>query len=902
MAFKAMRTEETRDAGLRPQGEHVSGGSYMWPRWISFQTARLSTLFLLVMSTAVCGNELTIVAFGDSTTAPRSTVKQVYSARLPSLLQLHGIEAKVINSGVGGSHTGRLSDNARHRRKHALDRFDDAVRVHEPDVVIVQFGWNDSWIDADSPDSPSRIPVNDYGANLKNITDTLKRDGSKVILMTPNRPSAAVEDWRLMRTQQYVDAVRELAASDSIPLVDIWAEYEQFSAVEGNESDDLLLDAVHPNDQGHQLVARLLANAISDLEATKANRPNILFIAIDDLRPELGCYGASHIHSPNIDALAASGRLFQRAYCQQAVCNPSRTSLMTGMRPDSIGVTGNHSHFRSNHPDVVTLPQHFKRHGYHAAAIGKIYHGVFSDGTSITKWDTMGDPESWSVPAVRFGPRYYYTEEGIAAAIRSYERVYKPQNPAPDDWTKKLVFGPATEAPDVPDNTLYDGQVADAAVTALRELSDSEKPFFLAVGFIKPHSPHIAPKKYFDLYPEVELPADDSFPSDAPTLAGHRSSELRRYTDQPKSGEIPKLNQRRIRQAYFACVSYIDFQVGRVLDELDRSGLTENTVVVLWGDHGYHLGEHQLWGKTTNFELDTRVPLIVRTPDMKAAGQPSLSIIELVDLYPTLAEVAGLPVTKQLEGKSFARILNEPTATTKTMAISQYPRRGGLMGYSMRTEMHRLTQWLHGETNEIHATELYEYAEGLIEKKNIAAQAPLLVARLSNQLESALRLDFIEPKEVMSDSFEEANPGPLEKLETHIGTWMPMAGRTIVDDKHARTGKQCLWLTGGQSTSAIINLDEKVDTSGQLRFWAERWTVRKPFSFRIEKQTGSGWREIYNGDDDVRVGRGFLSRVILPLSDDMRQLRFSVTSPPNTGVLIDDLRITPGESEPVPVH
>ena len=234
----------------------------MWPRWISFQTARLSTLFLLVMSTAVCGNELTIVAFGDSTTAPRSTVKQVYSARLPSLLQLHGIEAKVINSGVGGSHTGRLSDNARHRRKHALDRFDDAVRVHEPDVVIVQFGWNDSWIDADSPDSPSRIPVNDYGANLKHITDTLKSDGSKVILMTPNRPSAAVEDWRLMRTQQYVDAVRELAASDSIPLVDIWSEYEQFSAVDGNESDDLLLDGVHldrlrwlgPQHFSHQVV------------------------------------------------------------------------------------------------------------------------------------------------------------------------------------------------------------------------------------------------------------------------------------------------------------------------------------------------------------------------------------------------------------------------------------------------------------------------------------------------------------------------------------------------------------------------------------------------------------------------------------------------------------------------
>ena len=168
---------------------------------------------------------------------------------------------------------------------------------------------------------------------------------------------------------------------------------------------------------------------------------------------------------------------------------------MTGMRPDSIGVIGNHSHFRTNHPDVVTLPQHFMQHGYHAAAIGKIYHGVFPDGASITKWDTMGDPESWSVPAVRFGPRYYYTEEGIAAAKRTYQRVYKPKNPGPDDWTKKLVFGPATESPDVADSTLYDGQVADSAVKTLRELKSKGKPFFLAVGFIKPHSPYIAPKK-----------------------------------------------------------------------------------------------------------------------------------------------------------------------------------------------------------------------------------------------------------------------------------------------------------------------------------------------------------------------------------------------------------------------
>ena len=174
-----------------------------------------------------------------------------------------------------------------------------------------------------------------------------------------------------------------------------------------------------------------------------ASRPNVLFIAIDDLRPELGCYGATHIHSPNIYAFAATALRFDRAYCQQAVCNPSRTSLMTGMMPDTIGITGNPAHFRTKHPNVVTLPQYFKRHGYHAAAIGKIYHGVFPEGSSITTWNTMGDPQSWSEPAVRFGPRYYYTEAGITAAKRVYEQIYKPVNPGPDDWTKQLVFGPA---------------------------------------------------------------------------------------------------------------------------------------------------------------------------------------------------------------------------------------------------------------------------------------------------------------------------------------------------------------------------------------------------------------------------------------------------------------------------
>ncbi|MAG93638.1 MAG: hypothetical protein CMJ48_07805 [Planctomycetaceae bacterium] len=641
------------------------------------------------------------------------------------------------------------------------------------------------------------------------------------------------------------------------------------------------------------------------------SRPNVLLIAVDDLRPELGCYGESHIRSPNIDALAASGRLFERAYCQQAVCNPSRTSLMTEMRPDSIGVTGNHSHFRTKHPNVVTLPQHFKKHGYHAAAIGKIYHGVFPDGASLTKWDTMGDPQSWSVPAMRFGPRYYYTEEGIAAAKVIYEKVYKPKNPSPDDWTHKLVFGPATESPDVPDGTLYDGQVAEAAVKTLQELKQQGKPFFLAVGFIKPHSPHIAPKKYFDLYKDVALPTHTEFPAEAPSLAGHGSGELRRHTDQPKRNAIPNKNQQRVRQAYFACISYIDAQIGRVLSELERSGISDHTIVVLYGDHGYHLGEQGLWGKTTNFELDTRVPLIVRSPRMTAAGKSSSSLVELVDLYPTLAELAGLPITKQLEGQSFAPILSDPQHATKTVALSQYPRGGGLMGYTMRTPTHRLTQWVHRQTSEIRATELYDYADALVESRNIAGDSPEIVAELSRQLATAFADSFAsstpprkakqEPVVVNGNdrtSFEKAKVSLFNELETKIGTWTPISGRTIVDGKHAKTERQCLQLTGGKETSITLQLAEGIDTTGDLTFWAERWTTRAPFSFRIDKNSGKGWEEIFKGDKQIRVGRAFLSHVKVPLGDgSIERLRFSCTSPANTGILIDDVRIAPARPQ-----
>lgn len=647
-----------------------------------------------------------------------------------------------------------------------------------------------------------------------------------------------------------------------------------------------------------------------------ATRPNVLFIAVDDLRPELSCYGQSHVHSPNIDRFAASGLRFARAYCQQAVCNPSRTSLMTGLRPDTIGVTGNHSHFRSNMPDVVTLPQHFKNHGYHAAAIGKLYHGVFPDGSSKTKWDTMGDPESWSVPAVRFGPRYYYTEAGIEAAKDTFQKVYQPNNPGPSDWTKKLVFGPATESPDVPDNALYDGKVAEAAVETLQNLKrNSDQPFFLAVGFIKPHSPYIAPKKFFDLYPSVEIASDQVLPAGAPSFAGHGSGELRRYTDQPGRGEISKEKQRRVRQAYLACVSYIDAQIGRVLDELDRLGLAENTIVSLYGDHGYHLGEQGLWGKTTNFELDTRVPLIIRAPGMKAAGKTSNSLVELVDLYPTLSELARLPVGGHLEGQSLVALLDDPSKSVKDVAWSQYPRGGNLMGYSMRTPTHRLTQWVHRVSGEIRATELYDYREGLVESRNVAGQSPHLTETLRAQFAAFAPGEFAATVQADGQqnkvaptaqvgangtSFETQASGLFESMQSKVGTWTTVVGKTQINAKMSATGKQSLHLMGGDKSSIELTLEDGLNTEGQLSFRAERWTKREPFTFRVEKRSADKWVEIYNGDKDVIVGRPFKSNVVVKLHDpDIKSLRFSVTSPVNTGIMIDDLRIAPATPQKI---
>ena len=393
--------------------------------------------------------------------------------------------------------------------------------------------------------------------------------------------------------------------------------------------------------------AQTSAEASAD---TSGARPNVLFIAVDDLRPELGVYGASHIHSPNIDRLARSGTLFRRAYVQQAVCSPSRTSLMTGLRPDSTHVYDLVTHFRETVPGVVTLPQHFGRHGYRTAYWGKIYHAGLLDSLSWTDGGDRLEPEhNW---------RGYVREENQLIAAQNRGR------------------GPAYERVETPDGAYPDGQIASHAVASLRQFAEGDEPFFLAVGFYKPHLPFNAPERYWALYDSgaVALPDVQTPPAGVSELATTNWGELRNYHGIPKEGPVSDSLARTLIHGYYASTSYTDAQVGRVLDELDRLGLAENTIVILWGDHGWKLGDYGDWSKHTNFELDTHAPLMVRAPGMEAE-QETDALVEFVDIYPTLVDLAGLPLPEHLQGTSFAPLLEEPGRPWKGAAFSQHPRR-----------------------------------------------------------------------------------------------------------------------------------------------------------------------------------------------------------------------------------
>lgn len=446
--------------------------------------------------------------------------------------------------------------------------------------------------------------------------------------------------------------------------------------------------------------------AIGHIHADQPSRPNVLFIVADDLRNELGCYG-SIARTPNIDRLATQGTQFQHAYCQQAVCNPSRSSFLTGKRPDSLHLWNNGTHFRERNPDVITLPQHFKANGYTTRCVGKIFHN----------WHTAvrGDRGSWSADEF-----LHYANHGDDVPMA------KDDLPANLAGLSKWNYGNTTitECRDLPDEAYYDGRVAAEARKVLATLKDQE--FFLAVGFWKPHAPFNAPKKYWDLYDRAKLPQwRAERPRNAVELAFHDSREVLGI---PPKGNVPTPEQSaEMRHGYLANVSYMDAQVGKVIAALDELGLRKKTIVVFVSDHGYHLGEHTLWGKTSCFEYDARVPLIISSPGVKAARTDSLA--ELVDLFPTLVDLCGLRAPAGLDGAGLGPILKRPTQTVKSAAFTQHPRPAYFdrtetktptsMGYSVRTPTHRYTEWRAWTDGKLLGAELYNHDGDSFELSNL---------------------------------------------------------------------------------------------------------------------------------------------------------------------------------------
>ena len=448
----------------------------------------------------------------------------------------------------------------------------------------------------------------------------------------------------------------------------------------------------------------------------QSRKPNVLFLVADDLRAELGCYGVSAIKTPNMDRFAKTGIVFRHAYCQQATSGPSRASLLTGMRPDSTGVIANNGLFRRKLPDVVTLPQYFKESGYYVEGMGKIYNETLGD-------TRQGDPRSWSVP-VCFPkvPSLKWLNPDNAAMVAKMNANLRKQGKS-EFAAYAAARGPAYESADVPDNAYDDGELGDMAVAALKRMKGSKTPFFLAVGFRKPHLPYCAPKKYWDLYDPAEIRVSPAkqWPAGSPGLAHCNWEELRTYHGIPNNGSLKPEQAVKVMHGYYAAVSYLDAQIGRVLDELHELGLAENTIVVFWGDNGFKLSEYSAWSKTTNYELDTHIPLMIRAPgQQKQGGHYSDALVELVDVYPTLAELAGLPIPAHCQGMSCVPSLKAPERPLKLAAFSQYPR-GGCMGYTMRTERWRYTEWITERTKKVSARELYDHKDGALETVNLAA-------------------------------------------------------------------------------------------------------------------------------------------------------------------------------------
>ena len=446
---------------------------------------------------------------------------------------------------------------------------------------------------------------------------------------------------------------------------------------------------------------------------------NVLFIAVDDLRLELSCYGVNHMKTPNIDQLARRGMLFENAYCQQAICAASRISVLTGQRPDTTGIHDLNHPLNKTLPDAMSMPRFFKQHGYRTVSLGKIYHHATDDKAY---WDVLDScaQETYAAP-------------DTLALIKQRSKEAKANKLEGKEF-RHAIKGPAYESGDVTDSTYTDGAIADNAIRQLR-LKD-RRPFFLAVGFKKPHLPLVAPKKYWDMYDPavIEIPSREP-PVGVAEQATTTWGELRAYTGMPAKGDCSDEQTRSLIHAYRACVSYVDAQIGRVLEELDRQGLREDTLIVFWSDHGWKLGEYGDWCKHTNFELDTHVPLIFSGPGIPE-GARSGALTEYIDMYPTLAQWCGLEAPAACEGRSMMPLFKNPEQPWKQVALSQYPRKGG-MGYSIRSGDWRYTEWRRKDGT-VTARELYDHSQSDVATENVAqlAEHQELVKRLGQLLQA----------------------------------------------------------------------------------------------------------------------------------------------------------------------
>ncbi len=483
-------------------------------------------------------------------------------------------------------------------------------------------------------------------------------------------------------------------------------------------------------------VSEVWASGSSSVE----DRPHVLLILIDDLKPALRCYGDPVAQTPNIDVLASRGIRFDLAYCNQAVCAPSRFTLMLGSHSTSTGLYGLGSQLRALVPEAVTLPQHFAAHGYRTESLGKVFHVGHGN---------QGDPDSFDVSPFRDKVIEYLDPASTDGGLLTREEALFTNQRL--GRIRDLPRGSAFESPAVPDDAYADGRVADEAIRRLEAARDRHRrdgtPFFLAVGFVRPHLPFSAPRRYWDLYdPDVlPMPELDRHPEGAPAVARKRGGEITAYKPVPMDGVVDEALARTLIHGYYASTSFVDAQVGKLIGALDRLGLNEETIVVLWGDHGFHLGDHGIWTKHTNYEQANRIPLIVVAPGVAAPGSSTRQLAESVDLYPTLAELAGLPAPdgpQPIDGLSLVPVLRDSEARVRDHAYHAYPK--GKLGRAIRTERHRLVVWEPIGGSDTDADyELYDYLDDPDEKRNLAAERPEIV----EELEAILRTypDPVDP-------------------------------------------------------------------------------------------------------------------------------------------------------------